>query len=288
MKFFHLVGLTQYPLDYYLFEVNENRGSWNRFVMMCPAIVTISIKFALYVACFIQINIYGASKHNTSIVVINILLICELFEIIAVFHQNFAYTALIAEILRDFQSIELQFRRTLHRPILFTAFKSAYAKKIRWAIGLYIILLISFANYWILNKKFTAYVVIMKIMQLMSISVYMYILFFMDLITFYLQHLNTIIVNDNSDWAVDRVNVFVVKNVTKADMIRKQLSKYKHIHFRLWKNAELVNESLGWMMLAILSHLFVDFVHCVIWQTKVLDKLWNFTRLTRKAKDVVL
>lgn len=56
---------------------------------------------------------------------------------------------------------------------------------------------------------------------------------FIDLIAFNLNHLNTIVEKDISDW--NWANVFVVENVKKADMIGKRLSKYRFIHFLLWK-----------------------------------------------------
>lgn len=106
---------------------------------------------------------------------------------------------------------------------------------------------------------------------------------FIDLIAFNLNHLNTIVEKDISDWnwAADRTNVFVVENVKKADMIGKRLSKYRFIHFLLWKNAELVNKTFGWTLLTMLLHSFAEFVHIAIWQFKVLDDIWNVTRLTR-------
>lgn len=274
MNFFYLFGQTLYPFDYYLCGSSEKR-----FFLMFPTIISFVLKLALCVASFVSVNVHGESKNNTSRIVFGILLFCEVVKVIAVIHQNIAYQAVVGEILRGFQTIELQFQRTLHRPIGFDSFKRVHSAKIYRAIVSYVMLLISFVIYWIVNNKFKSSEVMIKVMLLIGVSLYMHATLFIDLITFNLNHLNTIVEKDisDSDWArtADKANV------KKADMIGEQLVKYRFIHFLLWKNTELVNKSFGWTLLTMLLHSFAEFVHIAIWQFKVLDDIWNVTRLTR-------
>lgn len=123
-------------------------------------------------ASYISVHVYGESKNNTSRIVFAILLFCELTKIFAVIHQNFAYRTVVGGILRGFQTIELQFQRTLQRPIVFDSFKRVHSAKIYRAVVSYIMLLISFAIYWLVNDKLKLSEVMMKVMLLMGISVY--------------------------------------------------------------------------------------------------------------------
>lgn len=288
MRIFYLLGQTLYPLEYYLCDKSVQRTKWHRFSLMIPTLFMFFVKLALCVASISLISIYGEVVNTTYDIMSDIFLACELAKIFAVLYQNFTYPNLIGEILQNFQTIEVLFRSTLHCPIHFELFERAYKKKIGWAFGSYTMLMILFVAYYIVYGDIDLDDVFLKIMQFISISVYMNVLFFIDLVTFNLKHLNTIIARDHSECDAENVDVFVVKKVRTAHVIRQQISKYKFIHFRLWKTAQQINEFFGWTLITILLQSFVEFVFNTIWQLKILYDIWNFIRLTRKNPTVKL
>lgn len=282
MRIFYLLGQTLFPLDYYFCEKRDKRTKWHRFALMLPTIITFVVKLTLCVASISLINIYGEEISITYDIMTDIFLFCEMAKIFAVLYQNFAYQDLIGNILRDFHAIELLFESTLHHRITFVSFRRTYTRKIRLAFGSYAMLLILFSAYYFLYGEIDLYDVFIKIMQFVSVSVYMYVLLFIDLVSFYLKHLNTVIVMDSSERGASNVNVFVVKKVRTADMIRRQTTKYKFIHFRLWKTTQQINEFFGWTLITILLQSFVEFVYDSIWQLKILYEFWNWIKLSRK------
>lgn len=204
-------------------------------------------------------------------------------QILAIFYQNFAYQDLVVEIFRRFQAIELLFQSNLHHPILFETFKHAHTRKVRWAFGSFTVRMIHFAIYWILFDKTKSYDVMLHVMKFIAINVYMNVLFFIELVVFYLEHLNAIIANENNECGAADGNVCVVKKVRTAELVCEQLSKYKTIHFSLWKITEQLNRYFGWTMLAITLQAFVELVIVTLWTLKVLSEYGNSWTLTRKT-----
>lgn len=282
MRVFYWLGQTLYPLDFYLCERRRELSRWHRFTMMMPTIVMFTVKLVLCVASITLVNLYGDVINITYDIMTDIFLFCEIAKIFAVIYQNFAHSDLIGEILRNFQSVESLFRSSLQSPIQFSSFECVYTKKIRWAFGSYLVLLMLFISYYFLFDDIDWYDVFIEIMQFVSISMYFHVLLFIDLVAFNLKHLNEIIANDNNEYVASNVSVFVVQKPRTPDLIRQRMSKYKFIHFRLWRTAQHINEFFGWMLITILLQSFVEFVYNTIWQLKILYDFWNFVRFSRK------
>lgn len=98
----------------------------------------------------------------------------------------------------------------------------------------------------------------------------MNVLFFVDLITFYLKHLNTFIAKENSECMTE--NVSVVKKMRTADAVRKRLSKIKFTHYCLWKVTQQINDLFGWALITILLQSFFEFVYITKWQLRMLNE----------------
>lgn len=188
----------------------------------------------------------------------------------------------LAKSCEIFKTIESLFETTLSAPIQFTSFNRGYKMKICYAFGSYVTLLICFTIYFFRYGKMTLSDVLFQVMKFISISVYMNVLFFIDLVTFYLKHLNTIIAKENSDCLADSANVFVVRKARMVGSVREQLSKYKLVHFRLWKISEQLNEYFGWTLLTITLQSFVESLIFSIWQLKMFNSAWTIMRLSRK------
>lgn len=282
MSFFYLFGQTPYPLEYCVCEKGVERKKWHRFSLMIPTVVIFLVKLALWTPSVVQINFCDVSIYKNHSVETNIFLFSEMIKIFAVLHQNFAYRDLFDGILRDFQTIELLYQNTLNCPIQLTSFSRVYMNKICWTFGSFAIQMIFSAMYFILYGNITFLDVSQELMRFSSIVAYMNVVFFIDLVKYHLAHLNTIVAEEHSDSCVDDENVFVVKKAQSANMIRKQLFKYKTVHFRLWKITEKLNKFFGWTLIAIILQSFVELVLSTIWQLRVLNRLRDIIRFTRK------
>lgn len=276
MNIFYLLGQTLYPLDYYLWDKRDKWTKWQRFSFILPTIFTFVLKLVLCAASFSMIHVFGESLGVTNDSITDLFLFCELLKAIAVLYQSLFCGDLLIEILRGYQTIEVLFQNTLNCPIHFTLFKSAYKKKIGWAFGSYSMLVVDFSLYYLFCGRIDVSELVFKIMQFISITVYMNVLFFIDLITFHLKHLNKIIANENGECKVE--SGFVIKR----QRVCKQLSKYKFIHYFIWKITEQVNELFGWTLIAFTLQSFFDFVYITKWQLSTLNDFRNFMNLSRK------
>lgn len=239
-----------------------------------------AVNLALCVASILLLNIYPYLVRSYNIST-NVYFLCELFKVFAVLHQNLAYMDFMGEILHSFQSIELLFRSILQYPIQFSLCERAYKKKLCWSYGSYAVLIIFVTIYNFLYGKTVVSEILTEVMKFISITVCMYVLLFVDLMTFYLKHLNTIIEKEISERRADNEFVFVVTKVGSSDMIRKHMSNYKMIYLRLWKVSEQLNEYFGWTLLTVMLLSFVDLVISTLWQLKELNDISKIMRITR-------
>lgn len=281
VNFFFWLGQTPYPLDKYLCEKRDAHSNWHEVIFKIPTIFVFIVNFTLCVASIFLINIspYLDRSFNISI---GVFLFCDLFKVFTVLHQNLALKEKMGAILRRFQSVEIIFHSKLLHPILFTAFERTYKRKLFWAFGSGLFLMIVVAIHRTILGKIHFADVMTEVIRFISIALYMHILLFIDLLTFYLKHLNATITCNNRGYDADGEYVFLRKKARKARSIQKQLSKYSMVFFRLWNITEELNEYFGWTLLAIMMLSFDDFVISVIWQLKVLNDFSRFMRLTRK------
>lgn len=124
--------------------------------------------------------------------------------------------------------------------------------------------------------------VLTRLMGFFSLVMYMHVLLFVDLVAFYLKHLNAVIAGKNSACGADKEYVFVMKNVRATNMICKELSKFKMVYSQLWRITEQLNKYFGWTLLAIMLLSFTDLVIITIWQLKILSEPRSVMRLFRK------
>lgn len=283
MLFFYLIGQTLYPLnDYYSWNTRDKWTSWQRLRLLFPTIFTFILRLALCSACFSMIHIFGESLGLTNDSITDLFLLCELLKAIAVLYQNLVYGDLLFEILQSFQTVEFLFQSNLSYPINFTPFKRDYLRKIGWAFGSYTMLLVLFLIYYFAYGRIEICDVFIKILQFVSISMYMNLLFFVDLITFYLRHLNEIITKENHDCKAE--SVMMMRKVRATSAVSQKLSKYKFIHYWLWKITQQISELFGWTLIALIVQSFIDFVYIAKWQLRTLSEPWDLVNFSRKNR----
>lgn len=282
MAIFYFIGLSLFPLDYVLRDHQKELPQWYRLVLVLPTLIWFAFKCCLCVVTFTILNIWVQMVTNTDIIMTNIFLACEVLKTLSVVAQNFLYTKTAAAILRNFQTIEFLFGNMLNRPISYKTLRRNFLYKVYFAFGTYVSLLGFFVIHNTSLDSVDVPLVLIKIMHFISISLHVNVVFYIDLITYNLAHLNDVIAKDTVDNSADNLNLFVVKKIRTDAMIRQRLTKYKVIHFHLWRIAEQTNEFFGWMLIAILLQSFSDSVFTAIWQLKVLYEGWNFIRIIRK------
>lgn len=281
MKFFYVFGQTLYPTDYFLCTLRKEHSKWYQFALKFPTILKITLNLASCVLAITLANIYRHPVKSYHIS-FNVYFSCEAFKVFAVLHRNFAYTDLIGEILQNFQSVEALFRSALQCPISFTSFKRAYAKKFCWAFGAEVTSIVYITIYCNIYGKIFLIDVLTELMRFFSIVMCMHVLLFVDLVAFYLKHLNTVIAEKNCSCGADKEYVFVMKNIRATDMICKKLSKYKMVYSQLWQITEQLNEYFGWTLLTIVLLSLTNLVIVTIWQLKILNEPRSVMRLFRK------
>lgn len=286
MTIFYVLGQTMYPMDYYLCENKAKYSKLKRFSWMSPTIGVCVVKLVLCVTSVSVVDIYGDAISIPYDIMSDLFVCCEMVKALAVVYQNFVYHHLIEKILRNFQTVELLFARTLNASLPFASFKREYTRKVCWSIGSYVVLLTLYFTCHFLCEEIDLYDVFIKLMQFVSISVNLNILLFVDLLTFVLKQLNVIIARDHKyhDCDAENVEVFVVakRNGQMAEARRRQLFKYKLIHFRLWKTTQQINQFYGWTLITILMQSFIEFVYDTIWQLQIIYDFWNFIKFSRK------
>lgn len=283
-RFFYLFGQIPHSLDYFFRKKREKRSKWFQILLKIPSILLFAFNLALCGASVSAFNVDDGLIRSYSILV-HVYVFCELIKIFVILHRNFACDKLMCNILGNFQSIDSLFRSVFHCPILFTSFKHAYMKKICLAFGSYGIHMTFVALYYLPYGRISITNAILGVMQFISITEYMHVLFFIDSLTFYSKHLNTTIARDNGDCGAD--DEFVVwKRMHATDMTRKMLFKYKVIHFRLKKTADQLNEFFGWTLLFLTLESFIQLVNYTDWLLRVLIDLGGIMKLIRKTTNV--
>lgn len=286
MNIFYFLGLSLFPLDHYLSTSKVKVSIWRRFALLFPTIISCALKLCICAVCFIMVNIWGQNFGYTNSIMTNVFLVCEMLTTISVVTQNVVYSHTSVAILRHFQATEFLFEATLKRPISYTTFGRTYFKKICFAVGAYVMLLGFFVVHYMSLDYVDIPLVLIKIMHFISISIYVNVIFYIDLIAHNLKHLNKIMIVSVNHNAAGKSNVFVVQKVRSGEMIRGRLSKFKIIHFHLWRITEQTNEFFGWMLIAISLQSFTDFVYTAIWQLKVLYEALSFINIIRKILEV--
>lgn len=282
IRFFYLFGQTLYPLNHTLRDKKDKRSKWHQMTLVLPTMVMFAINLTLCFATLTLININAGPVVKSVYISVNILLLCELIKIFAIVHQNVAYEESMREMIRNFQCVELLFRSILQRPIMFASFKRAYTRRLFWAFGSFIMLIVFVAIHHYLYRQSTLSDVMLETMKFISIVVYMHVLLYIDLLAFYLKHLNKSIARETGIYNADIEFVFLVKKVHTADLICELLFKYEMIYFRIWNIAEQLNEYFGWTVLVLTMRSFVELVIFTKWPLRLLNDYWSFIRLIRK------
>lgn len=125
-----------------------------------------------------------------------------------------------------------------------------------------------------------------KLLQLLRTVSSLHVIYYIDFLHFHLAEIDEIsrrqrVHLENKGGLLNDIGF--MKHTTIDDpIIMKQLKYFKHIHFELWEATQSLNTYLGWSLLAILLHSFIDFVYALLWFTNEMQLPWMMRKMIGK------
>lgn len=275
IKIFYLLG--QCPLLDYLPPFDKDIKSTVYFKSKLPLIVLSVINLSLCGLGIVMLFKQDDLDQSTKTLMLFFFL-CQIFRIIVVVYQGLFYTNYLDDVNQIFHSVENFFENNLNSPISYQLFRRKLRIKFILALcayaqeGFFLFVVITALNTinWI-N-------VIMRYLVFSTIVSVFHVVFYADLLSFNIQHLNSIVVRDIEKFAENSMNVFIVSEQKHEKNVYENLMKYKFVHYRLWQATKLINAYCGLSIIALLSRGFVDIIFCSYWQIRTLQM--EFTLLT--------
>lgn len=248
-KVFYILGLSPFS--------GESQSTENKFGVgdICKYI-SFLVTSALCTNCFYIIIYYpvseGLTPADSYIFLLNIT--CDMFRSAVLFVQCILHKETFNEINYDFQKIASHFYIHLQHIIPYRSFKRQFVVRILIVFSAYIQYLI---RHFIKNPNYFGFSSRLRILQLMMISTFLQIIFYVDLLTFHLNQLNVVIKKE----LAQKDNSVFDDPMPK----RNKLKSIKLLHFRMWCVAQRINMVFGWGMIVLFLYAFLDFIYCFFW-----------------------
>lgn len=240
--------------------------------------VLLSISCAFLLNSFFSRNSFELNR--TDLFISNMFILSQFARAILVLLQCICYRKTYYNIIDTFNKLELFFANQLHHQIQFSILKEGAATKMTIAaIAFAQLLTIEIVSCFI-YPKFNQITVQIKLLQMITTFTFVHLIFFIDVLCFYLEQLRLVIVRDtNNDRSLDSIGYHKYSN--KCVFIRTQLKNYKSVHFCLWEVGQRINIFFGWSMISILLQAFVDFLYSSYWLFDLLQEPFNLITFVR-------
>lgn len=253
LNFFYYLGLSpvrlntrrQYCISHVIYTAIQ------AFICCCIGIISLFILNGDGVPAF---------HTNTETILLSLFLLCDLVRTIAIFVQSLLYKDLMVKILGGFQSLELYFTKYLHHSINYKIFVKDYRHKVVIVFFVCFVYVFSFFVRLLVGDPVSYAPIIFKILQVMTIHSYLHTIFFIDLLSFHLKQLNTVV-------RLDEMKCCSHTNLDPLHRkdIRYRLKIYKIVHFRLWLANQQINKFFGYSIIGLLLHAFYDLFYSPFW-----------------------
>lgn len=251
---FYILGLSPYrPLG----KLRDNCYLSNIFTFLHGLFVT-----SLALSCIVLLCIGATSVvllNTMESLVINIGSVCEILRGLFVVLQCLTQKRLIFDVISMIRKLETYFIIHLKHRLPYDSFRKQYFLKV-------LIVLLGFAPYvsvyivrCIVYNYLTPIGIQLRILQLLVIQIILYVVFYIDLLSFHLSELNAVIERDMAEVKT------AIKRSGSSILTRNKVKCYKNVHFRLWKMSQNINTFFGWILIMVLLHCFVDLVYSAFW-----------------------
>lgn len=269
--FFHYIGLS-----FHLPGDDQSKGSKSVFIQMVPVLIhsAVGILMSIWIIIILLSSSEPIFYGRTEATVINTMAICETSRSIFILVECLFHKQYIFEIVKTFQKLETFFAIHLQHRILYKNFHKIYLTKVSLLAGIYFQYLIIFILRSFAYKMLTPHGIQVKILQIQTASTFLQIIFYIEMLNFYVEQLNVVISNDIDDNFDDTSSILLVRNTRNNHHIRSKLNYLKTIHFRLWEVSRKINAYFGWSMVALYMHSFIGIVHSAYWLFDSMQRPW--------------
>lgn len=258
LSFFYYIGISPYQPQSKKMICKALKLS-NVFFILQSA-VTIS----LAISCIAILDSGGYSSmvmNSLKVLILYINSACEIVRTMFILTQCLTNKHLIFEFIYTVYRLDTYFLTKMKYRIPYQLFRRQYLSKILMIFGGLSQYLSTFIIRCFLYYCLTPTGVQLRFFHCMRVVTILHIIFYIDLVCFHLSHLNAIVLRDIDQFK----NINVKEKLTIGILKRNKIKCYKHVHFRLWQITQRLNVTFGWIMIAILLQIFVDFIYSAFW-----------------------
>lgn len=280
LKWFYICGQSPCPANYDFRQ--QTKQNIFTSAIACTLLLALG-GLALAFANVLSLNFLGFNRWSiTEIIIINIVTLCDITRLVFVLFQCIVYRKHAAAVVKSLRQLSMYFMLHLQHRIVYRKFNRQYLKKavvmfIVYIPDLYLIII------GMVEQTNSPIYAPIKCLQLLRAANSLHVVFYVDIFQFFLTEFDVV----SKRWCtMSRTNkndqVFNVSNLGRPDnslITTKQLKYFKHVHFELWMVTRKLNEYLGWSILAILLHSFIDFVYAMFWLTMQWQVPWKERKL---------
>lgn len=279
---FYFLGLSSArPADI------ESENSSSRAMQKVPSILHTILGFTVSISIIIAIAytnrdplFYGRSEYTFIVTIAS----CDILRTISVLIQCIFYKSLIIEIISTFQQIDSIFTIHFQYEISYKNLWKTYTRKMSLMVCAFLQAVIIIICRSILYNTFIPHAVQMKLLQIQTAATFLHIIFYIEVLSFYIDQLAYVVDNNKLSFREESVSILMARNSRNYIRIRNKLNSIKIVHFRLYEVSKKINNLFGWCMVVLFLHVFISTVHSAYWLFDLLQRTWAPLRFIRKWK----
>lgn len=259
MRAFYLLGLSPYKP-----KGNDRAKLFSNFTKFIQGFACLSIA----PICLYHINVEVLTSYISpgEAIALNVCVLCDISRTTTILLQCLLFKDSMDDIMCMFQSIDLHFVQYFHHRICYDNLSKASRFKFSAMLGVSLLYICSFVVRYISQDKATAIGLLAKVLQFMSSLTYVFVIFYVDLLNFYVTQLCLVIHNDTARLTIYLAHAFDSKSECSHNkLIRQQLEYYKIIHFQLWTVNQQINKYFGYSLMALMLNAFCGAVYSGLW-----------------------
>lgn len=280
LRLLHYSGISPYHPSHTL------ATSTTQFIKWAIIILHASISFGLAFICFnILINYDNFAEFSrTETIVGTLYLLCDMTRVYFLLWQWIANENLLNNIIKSFRHLELCFLNQLDYRVPYRVLAKRYKRILCLMTYLYVQYVIAFIYRSMCVPRLVSVNGMVKVMQGFTMLTFFHIIFYVEALSFHLEHLIAVIQRDTT------VKIDVCGNIVyfrdnslhSKLMLRSKLKFYKSIHFKLWTLCLKINKYFGWILSAALLQNYTAFIFAVYWFMGHFNMEWSWVKMIRK------
>lgn len=226
------------------------------------------------------LNVYEANVvlSLTETFIVNMYLIFDLIRTAFILMQCLLFCHTMDELMSIFSHLESFFCHHLGHRICYRTFSRQYCQRLFAVLGVTGTYICIFVVRWFTSSVISKSAFIVKVLQLMMAFSHLFVIFYLDLLSYHLNQLNAVIAKDMIKFASGSMN-----ETMRRTQIQHQLKCYKIVHYRLWMAIQRINHFFGYTLIALVLHNFGDLVYAAIWIFERIHASLSFLTIWREC-----